>query len=297
MDASSADRWSLVAGLAAEQHGRVTTRQLREIGLGKGSIEDAVRSGRLHREHVGVFAVGHRAESQFGRWHSAVLACGTEAVLSHRCAASAYRIRDGEGPRVDVTTANANGRGRPGIHAHQAVLAPNERWTFRGIPVTSPARTLVDLAHELDDEDELTRAVREAQYRKLFHLASMELAVRSRPSRLISVVLEDLSPTRSPLEDNFLKEVVKRHRLPPPLCQQKVEGFTVDFLWPAARLIAEADGANHRLPAVRQDDNVRDNILGLAGYLVLRFTKADIHRRHARSADLIRTGLRTRTAA
>jgi predicted transcriptional regulator of viral defense system len=114
------DPWLAVAALAAQQWGRVSTAQLHAAGIGRGAIEKAVRSGRLHRLHRGVYAVGHLAPSVHGRWMAAVLACGDEAALSHRSAARLHRIVRAEGPRPDVTVP---GDRRPsGITVHRAPL-------------------------------------------------------------------------------------------------------------------------------------------------------------------------------
>lgn len=293
MDAERATGWKAVAAVAARQHGLVTIAQLFAAGVGKGAIEKAVRSGRLHRVHRGVYAVGHAGLTREARWLAAVLACGPGAVLGHRSAATAWGIRDGVGPSVDVVTTGA-GRRRSGITVHRAELEPFERRVHRAIPITSPARTIVDLAHELRDPDQIAWAVREMQYRRLFDRTELELCGRRRPSAAIRAVLEDLAPSGSPLEVAFLRKVVHRHGLPEPDCQAKIEGFRVDFRWAWARLIVEVDGSGHDAPAMRTADAVRDNILGLAGELVLRYRGRDVHRHHARTAAQIAAALATR---
>src|SRR5688500_8790012 len=95
--------WIAVADLAARQHGVVSSVQLAGAGLGLGAIEHATRSGRLHRLHVGVYAVGHRPSSREARWMAAVLACGPGAVLSHRSAATLWGFREAETRNTDVT--------------------------------------------------------------------------------------------------------------------------------------------------------------------------------------------------
>ena len=170
-----ATRWQLAAEIARDQHGLITVRQLHEIGIGKSGIEKGVGSGRLHRLYRGVYAVGHRASTPERRWLAAVLACGDGAVLSHRCASTKQRIRDGVGPRVDVTTSGA-GRRRDGIAVHRAALLPIEVTVEDAIPITSPARTMVDLAWHLQDRDAIHRAVREMQFRRRFDRVELELA-------------------------------------------------------------------------------------------------------------------------
>lgn len=275
------------AGIAAVQNGRITAGQLRGCGFGNSSIENGVRAGRLHRVHKGVYALGHLAPSRLGDWHAAVLACGPGAVLSHRCAATALKIRDAVGPRIDVTIPSTSGRRRPGIAIHHCDLLACEIGTWMRIPITSPSRTMVDLAHELKDEDAIQWAMRELQYVRLWDRQLLELSNHRRPNRTIARVIDDLPPTRSPLEVAFLTRVVRRHRLPAPECQAKLEGFHVDFLWPEARLVVEVDGKNHDLPLMRQADAIRDAALDAAGYRVLRYRWADIHHHDARTARSI----------
>lgn len=282
------------AEIARSQNGRITTAQLRECGFSRGSVEAAVRAGRLHRVHTGVFALGHRAPSRVADWHAAVLACGPGAVLSHRCAATAFGIRDGVGPRIDVTVDPASHRRRPGIAVHRAALLEVERGVWSDVPISSPARTMVDLAHELRDAEEIEWALRQLQYRRLFDRTALELSNRRRPNRVLGRFLDDLAATDSRLEVAFMQRVVRGHDLPRPLCQQKIEGFRVDFLWAAERVIVETDGRAHDAPSMRAADAVRDNLLGVAGYLVLRYRWADVHRFHARTAAQIVAALMNR---
>lgn len=286
----------MVAEVARDQHGVITTAQLHMCGVGRGGIEKGTRSGRLHRVHVGVYAVGHLAPNRLARWHAAVLACGQGAALSHRSAATLWEIREAEQPRVDVTVPRAGTRRRGGILIHTSSLPNAETRVHRGIPVTSPARTALDVAHDLDDPDDVHRMLREMQYRNRFDRVELELANRRRASRLITASLDDLAATDSPHEDAFKSKVLRRYQLPEPLYQPKVEGFRVDFHWPEARLAVEIDGRNHTNPAMMQADHIRDNLLHLADQLVLRYTRADINRRHRRVADQILTAIDQRSA-
>ena len=123
------------------------------------------------------------------------------------------------------------------------------------------------MAHELDDPADVQWMLRQPQYRRLYDLSALELSLARRPHRVLNELLRDLAPTASPLETAFLTKVIRRHGLPEPECQVKLEGFTVDFYWPEYRLIVEVDGHNHALPAMQQADAVRDNRLLLAEYL------------------------------
>jgi very-short-patch-repair endonuclease len=280
------------AEIAAVQNGRITTRQLRsDCDFQNSGIERAIQAGKLHRVHQGVYAVGHLAPSRLGDWHAAVLACGPEAALSHRCTATLMRVRDGVGPRIDVTIPPGSHRSRPGIEIHRSPLEPWERGTWSNIPVTSPARTVVDVAHEIKDDDAIEWMVRELQFRRLYDRQLLELANRRRPNRTVNRLLDHMPHTRSPLEVAFLNRVVRRHSLAAPECQARLEGFRVDFFWPAARLVVEVDGKDHDLPMMRLADDARDRVLSAAGFVVLRFRWAHIHSHDAATAKQIRSTL------
>jgi very-short-patch-repair endonuclease len=283
------------AGIAARQNGRITTEQLRACGFGNSSIENGVRSARLHRLHTNVYAWGHLAPSRIGDWHAAVLACGTDALLSHRSAAAALGIRDRDGRRIDVTIPPGSGRRRPGIAIHRSPVLPFEHGVWRDIPVTSPARTIVDLAHQLRDEEGIEWAMREMQFRRLFERRLLELSNQRRPNRTISRLLASIEPTRSRLEVAFLHRVVHRYNLPAPRVNERVEGFLVDFLWSDERLVVETDGQGHDQPMMRLADAHRDAVLEAAGFAVLRFRWADVHVHHERTAAVIRAALTNST--
>lgn len=293
MDVDSATRWSAAAEVARGQHGRITLAQLRGVGIGRGSVERAVRSGRLHRLYDGVFALGHRAPSLAADHLAAVLCCGSLAGLSHRPAAVVHRLRAVGAWPIDVTSPAGRGRGVRGIRVHRSPLDGGDRVVVDGIPATSVARTIADLAHELGERD-LRGLIREAQFRRTFDLEGVVRANARRPSRTLGGVLEDLAPTESPLEDLFRARILKRYKLPEPVCQQRLGGARADFRWPAARLVVEIDGGHHANPLTRHADAARDNALLLAGELVLRYVKADLTRHAARTAAQITGALRER---
>lgn len=286
--------FSRAAEIAAAQNGRITTRQLHACGFSRRSIERGVEAGRLHRVHVGVYALGHLAPSRLADWHGDVLACGGDALLSIRCAATLLGIRDGVGPRTDVTIPPGSHRRRPGIEVHRSLVLPFERGTFANVPITSPARTLVDLAHHLDDRDQVEWALREMQFRRLYDFSLLELSNRRRPHRVVAALLQGVAPTGSRLEVAFLNRVVRRHGLAEPVCQAKPLGFRVDFFWEEAMLVVEVDGKNHDQPLMRLADEHRDAALRAAGIEVLRFRWADVHMHHARTAATVRSAWRLR---
>jgi very-short-patch-repair endonuclease len=219
---------------------------------------------------------------------AAVLACGEGAVLSHRSAAMLLGLRSGAPLRAEVTTRSR--RRRAGIVAHRAVLADADRTVRHGIPVTSDARTLVDLGHALD-EDEFERVVREAQYQRRFVIADLEDALRRRPCASLRRLLTDVARVQSDLERRFLR-LCDRYGIPRPLTQQRIGPRTVDFLWARERVIAETDGWRaHGTRRAFQADRSATNALQVAGHTVLRFTDQDLRRRHGQAAAQVLAAL------
>ena len=281
-------RWIAASDLAGRQYGALSFEDLRRCGFEPFHIESAVNSKRLLRVHTGVFALGYIPLGREFRWMAAVLACGPEAVLSHRPAATLWRIRDGLGPRIDIT---APGRhNRPGILPHCRRLAPQDRAVRFGIPVTSVACTIRDLADELDD-DEIARTLSQAQYLRLFDLAAVREILERRPSRKLQPFIDDLVFLQTGIEREFFG-MCARAGLPRPATQRKVQGQRVDFYWEEQRLVVETDGWwAHSTFAAFQTDRARTNALLLDDYLVLRFTFADITRRPVKTAGQIRRAL------
>ena len=135
----------LIAAVAARQHGVVTVAQLLAAGFDHDAVAYRRRVGRLHLLHRGVYAVGHRPPSPLATAMAAVLACGPDAALSHRSAAALWRILPRWHSPTEVTTPTK--RAHPGIHIHRSPNA--DATTHYGIRVTTPARTLIDLADVL----------------------------------------------------------------------------------------------------------------------------------------------------
>jgi predicted transcriptional regulator of viral defense system len=159
---ASADR--AVATLATVQHGVVARDQLRALGLTNSAIARRIETGRLHRLRRGVYAVGHPAVGRRGQWLAAVLACGPGARLSHASAAALQEIWRADGAVTHVTVPGPGRRSGPALSVHRASdLGPGEVDTHLGIPVTSPARTIVDLAATATGERMVERLLDRAE--------------------------------------------------------------------------------------------------------------------------------------
>jgi very-short-patch-repair endonuclease len=257
-----------VAEIAAGQHGVISTAQLVAAGLTRAGIGRRVRAGRLHAIHRGVYAVGHRALSNEGRWKAAELACGEGAAVSHRDAAELFgflRPR-GAGFPVHVTIPVRTGRKQQrGICLHKSPSVQSVTVVHNGIAVTSAARTIADL-RAVASVDEVRRAIREAEYR--------EYDVSGERQKE-----EDL--TRSWLERRF-KAMCSRHRLPLPEVNAYVGPHEVDFLWRDAKLVVEADGWDtHKGRQAFEDDRAKDAEVRALGFTVQRFTHRQITQRWA----------------
>ena len=259
-------------------------RQLVEIGLSVRAVDKRVATGRLHRVHEGVFAVGHRLLSIDGHRMAAVLACGPDAVLSHRSAAALWGIRTDSRNRLDVTAPGRRGRHPVGIDAHRhGSLRPPDRTVLEGIPCTSVSRTLLDIAGVVRPR-ELRNAITQAEVGRLFDRTEMdELLARSRGRRGIArlrLAIAHHDPlderSREELERMFL-DLCRTGGLPRPEVNAHLllDGAPIqpDFLWRERRLIVETDGrAVHLTPTAFERDRLRDQHLARDGWEVVRCT-------------------------
>jgi hypothetical protein len=261
-----------LAYLARRQHGVVAHAQLLDLGLSASGVGRLSERGTLHRVHRGVYAVGHLALTRNGRFMAAVLACGDGAALSHFSAAVLWAILDDRGQRIHVT-AEKQRRCR-GVVAHHAPLA-GERVTRQGIVVTTPARTIVDLADVVTGPRTLERAIDEADYLRLDWTDAAPRRGR-KGTGLLSSVLAVHEPgstrTLSQFEEDFLA-FCHDCGFPRPEVNCRIEGYVCDFVWERHRVIVETDGRQaHDTRRARERDPIRDAELQLAGWRVLRIT-------------------------
>ena len=263
---------------AAEQYGVVSASQLLELGLPRTAIQVRVRNGRLHLVHRGVYAVGHAALSLDGRFMAATLACGPSSALGYRAGAAHWEFMAWDDTRlVEVVVAGSAGRSRPGLRIHRTrALDPRDVIRHRGIWVTTPARTLLDLADVLTDKG-LRRAVRQAQVLRLTNVRLIADVLtradgRRGARRLAALIADGPAPTRSELEDLVLG-VILRAGLRRPQINARLGSFYPDLRWPEQRLTVECDGAVwHDGKLAREDDAERQARLEADGERVVRVT-------------------------
>lgn len=275
---------AVIARVAARQDGVVSRAQLRAAGLTDRVVDRRIEAGTLRPVHRGVYAVGYRRLTRSALCRAAVLAGGPTAALSHRDAGSEWSlIRIRKGP-ISVTVPGTTGRPqRRTITLHRAPLPPGDVVVRNGFRITSPSRTLIDLAALLSTR-ELERALDEAHY--LNRLSARTLAEALRRSRgrpgtralRRALAHHELGSTRTEtaIEERFLM-LIRDAGLPQPRCQVWIGRHRVDFLWPAHRLVVETDGErSHRGERRQAGDAERDTALEARGYATVRVDEAEI---------------------
>jgi very-short-patch-repair endonuclease len=264
-----------ITAIAELQRGRVARRQLLAGGISKPAIGRMISRGLLHPEHVGVYAVAHRAPVSFGRETAALLACGDRACLSHTSAAAVWGILEPEGGPVEATIVASNsGRRRSGIEVHHSRdLVAGDLCTHDGLPLTSPARTLLDLAGRLDKRS-LERVLDEALMVRKVASRSRILDILGRANghagasmlRALMARRNNSSITHSQAERRCL-ELIREAGLPEPETQVRIAGYTVDLIWPDHRVVFEIDGYTFHTSRFAFDrDRRKDAALKSAGY-------------------------------
>jgi very-short-patch-repair endonuclease len=242
------------------------------------AIDHRVATGRLHLIARGVYAVGRPELTPDGRWMAAVLMCGDDALLSHRSAAELWGIGREEDRRIDVTIRRDAKIKRRGIKVRRRASLPEQSVTrWRGIPVTAPIQTLIDLATELKPL-RLERAVNQADVHDLVDpetlRRSLDAYVGMPGAKTLRTMLDrhTFRLSDSDLEIYF-RPLALAAGFPLPLTKQWVLGYEVDFHFPDHGLIVETDGLRyHRTPAQQARMVKRDQTHTSHGFRVLRFT-------------------------
>ena len=282
-----------VAELARRQHGVVTRAQMVHLGLSQDVIDAWARNGRIHRVTRGVYAPGRASLDPRGRIHAAVLACGAGTIASHRSAAYLLGIGERSPLVVDVIPANRGGRSIDGIKAHLVPFPGRTEWGYvHGIPVTSVARTIVDLAGTYGEE-QLGQAVERAATERLLDIARIDAILAASPRRHGTPCLRRvLSPWRPVAEtakfatfrslfEAKLLPLVAAAGLPLPRFNAPVQTaervLEVDLLWEQARFVVEADSRKHHgIEVAFERDHRRARELIAAGYGFLGVTWREV---------------------
>lgn len=233
----------IAAQIAASQHGVATRAELLAAGVTARQIDRRLQSGALLRAYSGVYRVGHRAPNTEATYLAAVKACGQGAALSRRAAGHLWRLLKGAPPPPEVVTAGQ--RRIQGISTSRRRSVDWREFTeWRGIPVTTVPRTLVDLAAVLSEED-LARVCHEASVLYRTTPVEVEAVLERRPNSrgaatLRRVLRGEVHVTLSKLERGFLR-VLKAAALPLPRTNLRATGRWVDCRWPDHHLTVELD--------------------------------------------------------
>jgi very-short-patch-repair endonuclease len=272
---------SIIIGLAGRQHGIVARWQLTAAGLPPPFIELRIRQLRMQRWHRCVYCLSALAGPR-AREVAAVLSCGAHAAASHRDAAVVYALLHPSAGDVSVSVSRGNPRQRPGVRIYRVRLPPSEVTNEDGLPVTTPVRTLLDLAAIVTPR-ELEQALAQALRQELTTEREVTRVLnrysrRPGSARLRALLALETPPalTRSEAEERFLA-LVRRAQLPSPSTNVHVAGFEVDAYWRAEQLVVEVDGlVYHASRRALCRDRRRDAALTAAGVRVMRFTWADL---------------------
>jgi REase_MTES_1575 len=275
-----------IAALAGRQHGVVARHQLRSLGLSDRVIASRVASNALHPVFRGVFAVGFRASGRRSLMMAAMLACGEGAVISHGVAAELLGLWRRQPVLIDVSSVGKAGRKLEGIRWHSSGALRVDEVTMReGIPCTTVARTLVDMAGQFGERT-LRRLVEQAAFQRLLDVEEVDHVLARRRRRGAPMLRHILVPwrkraagqrrdrLRSLMEARMLA-VSYELGIAPPRCNVRTEvqgkRFEFDFLWEEHRLVVETDGEEtHGTPVAFREDRKRDQILTANGYRVAR---------------------------
>lgn len=267
-----------LAKLAVSQHGVVSRRQLFDLGHTRTGIQRRLDKRRLHRVHHAVYAVGHKRLTAKGRWMAAVLACGARAVLSHAEAAALHDLRRIPSGKVSVTAPSRHNLS--GIRCHyMRTLQPQDCTVVDAIPVTSLARTYLDLA-EIFNHARLIDALEAGERQDKLDVGAIQDVIGRNPGRHgippLQAALAELTDAppllQSELERAF-RHLVRTYHLPQPQFNVYIEGELVDVVWPEHRLVVQVDGFKwHRGKRAFGTDRKLDRKLVRAHWRVVRFT-------------------------
>jgi very-short-patch-repair endonuclease len=274
-----------IAAITTEQQSGASRTQLLNAGVERGAIDRRLRNGHLVRWHAGVYLIGGAAPVELMEETAALLACGPTAMLSHHSAATLWGFRPGTARPIHVMVpAGHHGRGPDGVIVHRSeILLPCDMHIEMDLPVTSPARTMLDVAGTLPDRD-LAYVVDEGLGKGLLTEAELsELLDRAgghpgrRPlSRLLGDEPHRLTESTAQRQ---LLELIRDADLPLPETEVPLLDYRVDLFWRDLRLVVEVDGyRGHGTRRAFERDRRRDARLHAAGFVVIRFSARVIER-------------------
>lgn len=290
-----------LAVIATRQHGVVSIRQLGALGFGRSTVTDEVAVGRLHRVHRGVYAVGHGRLSWHGHCLAAVLANAPSAVASHFSAGWLWGLLLNRPSGKFHLTAPTRRHPKPQFVLHRAVLPDDDRALIEGIPVTSLARTHLDLAAEVS-VDRVSRFLARSEADEALDLSTLEALLDRcghhpgrRTLRLaLDIHKPDPTITRSGLEREF-RDLAQEASLPPPSMNFVVAGYELDAYWPDHRFAVELEVfETHGNRASFEADPVRHEELLLVGIESIRVTGPRLRREPETVIGRVRTLLERR---
>ena len=270
-----------IAQIANRRNRVITWDQLVDAGISRRAVAHRVATGRLYRQHTGVYLLDPPQQaSRMTLLTAAAAACEPDAVVSYRSAAELWGLLPPHDGDIDVTVTGRNPGARPGVRRHRSrTLDPRDIRTRRGIRVTSPARTIIDNARDPDLEELLGVAIAtERVTERQIDAAIARCPVRQGVARVHAILHQEGGPrwTRSWGERRLLA-LVRQAGLPVPDTNVPLHGFVVDALWPDLRLVVEVDGYEfHGRRASFESDRARDATLVAAGYRVIRFTAVQL---------------------
>ena len=277
-----------IAQIASHQRGRVATRQLTAAGISTSAIGRRAHDGRLFGIHRGVFATGHPGSIELGDETAALLAAGERAALSGLTAGRVWGLLTAPSDPdevIHVVSPTERRSHLPQVLVHHStLLLPADIRIHRGLPLLSPARTLLDLAEQATvrrTELALDRGLVD----RLLRLDELDAVIRRAPTRHGAKVLAEIiagagstTVTRSEAEERVL-DLIREAELPVPRVNARLHGYEVDFYWPSQHLVLEVDGYRfHHTRRAFEHDRRKDAILQAAGIAAMRVTWRQITR-------------------
>lgn len=273
----------LIAAIMRTQRNHASRTQLLAAGIDRRAIDRRVANGELTRRHAGVYRAGLAAPVELEDETVALLACGPTAMLSHHSAATLWGLRPGRACPIHVTVAIGQHHRRPaGVIVHRSrLLEPRDIAIERGLPVTSPARTMLDIAATLPERD-LGYILAEGLHKRLLTEGTL-LEILPRSGRhtgrhaLTQVIQRRTGSLTESQAQRRLLQLIRDAGLPPPETEVPLLDYRVDLLWRNIKLIVEVDGYQfHGTRASFERDRRRDARLTAAGFTVVRFAAPEI---------------------